>query len=67
MTTATASAWIAAAAFAERLVAQPSSVWPPDADRLAFGLDAKIYHLEAKPIMGRAEWAALLLEKQVDA
>jgi len=65
MTASTASAWIAAAAFAERLVAQLSTLSKADEERMAAGLSDKIHELQDKAPMGRAEWEVLLLQKQV--
>jgi len=65
MTAPTASAWIAIAAFTERLVARLSTLSKADEERMASGLSDKIDDLHGKAVMGRAEWEVLLLQKQV--
>jgi len=63
----TASGWIAGAAFAERLVAQLSTLCKADEERMAYGLSAKIDNLQDKAMMESAEWEALLLRENVGA
>lgn len=63
----TASAWVAAAAIAERLVAQLSTLSKADEERFAFALSDKINELQGKAMMERAEWEALLLKEKVGA
>lgn len=65
MTASTASAWIAVAAFAERLVTQLSTLSKADEVRMAFGLNDKRNELQGKAMMGPAEWEALVLKNQV--
>jgi len=65
MTASKASAWIAAAAFAERLVAQLSTLSKVDESRMASGLNDRMNELQGKAMMVRAEWETLLLDKQV--